>query len=203
MHLALHMESNLIGFFRKNPPSIAGHEAKLADLSKQITEAEADLARAEAAATDAALDGGNLATTVETVVRATAEIGALKTAKSQVEAELADLRAAAAEAEAARRKAEAQTQMLQLVSEMETTAEQIRPYLHKISGLVQTADRWLETFASQNVSPLLYGMDGALATLRSMAEQVRMSAESITAPVDDHGSHADTAGRVLAHPHNA
>ena len=66
---------------------------------------------------------------------------------------------------------------------------------------MQTADRWLETFASQNVTQSLYAMDGALATLRSMAEQVRMSAMSITAPVDEHGSHADTAGRVLAHPH--
>jgi hypothetical protein len=46
-------------------------------------------------------------------------------------------------------------------------------------------------------------MDGALGTLRSMAHQVRASAESITAPVDDYGAHADTAGRVLAHPHTS
>jgi chromosome segregation ATPase len=107
----------LIGFFRKNPPSIAGHEQKLVELGRQIADAEADLAHAEAASVDAALDGTGLSKATEEVVRTVAALGALKTAKSQVEAELATLRAAAAEAEAARRKAEAQKMMLDLVSE--------------------------------------------------------------------------------------
>ena len=124
----------MLSLFRSKPPTIPSHESRVSDLTKQVADCERDLQAAEARSVDAAIEGHGLAELINEVVRLSAELSALKTARSKVEAELADLRAAAAEAEAARRKAEAQTQMLDLVSEMERTAEQAKPYLHRVSA---------------------------------------------------------------------
>ena len=64
----------------------------------------------------------------------------LRTARAQVATELQVLREQAAEAEAARRKVEAQTNLMDLATKMQATADQVKPLLHTLSGLTQTAE---------------------------------------------------------------
>jgi hypothetical protein len=121
----------VMNFFRKTPTSITGHEAKIADLARQIADAEQDLAHAEAASVDAALDGTGLGKTTDEVVRTVAALGALKTAKAQVEAELTALHAAAAEAALTAKLATAQTRVSDWKRHAQELTEKGRATAHR------------------------------------------------------------------------
>jgi hypothetical protein len=160
----------MIGFFRKTPASIAGHEQRLDGLGAQIKEAQMHLDIAETRALDVALDGGSgLAEATNAVVHRSAELATLRGACVQLEIELAAMRAEAAEEKKREQEALALKKIEALAHELEVIFDDIAPKVDRAFLLTKSSDYVLGTLMSQHFAPAL----AAFGVLPRLVEHLR------------------------------
>jgi hypothetical protein len=169
--LNLRRNIEVLNLFRNRTPTIEGHKQRLVDLDRQISDAETDLQQAEAAAVDAALNATGLTAATDEVVRVTAALSALRAARTQIESELAAMRAKEA-AEAFRLRSEAAEAVAQRVSkELGEIYDAIASRVERAVELTKAADIISGTFASQSLNGL--GCVAVLKTASSLALDAR------------------------------
>jgi hypothetical protein len=140
----------VLNLFRTKPPTIPTHEARLVDLDRQISDTETDLQQAEAAAVDAALNATGLTAATDEVVRVTAALSALRAARTQIEGELATMRAKEAEVAFKKRSEAAEAVAVRIADDLAEIAHAVEPKLQRAHQLLKCADVAVGFFTSTN-----------------------------------------------------